>query len=478
MSSTLPARLFRLVHRRKVEALAGIPGPPPSFPLGNALDFLGKPPWEVFAGYGRAYGGMALAWIGGTPVVVLNDPTLIARVLGAGSAGYYKDAPGKALEPVITKRCLFIANGDDWAYRRSIHPARGEVADEWLASVVPTLRDAVASGVRRLAERNPGGVDLYDGLERVAFDAFAVAAWGEPLGDGAYREFVALGMVGDRRMQPPSQSAPPLCPMFYADRRRWYGRFDGLIEKARREADPSRTDLLARSLRRNPDVPRDDFRDLLANVFYGGVFSATSGLVTALYLLAHHPAEEAILRDQLKGLDLGSPAVGPADLDACPRLGSIVLEALRYLTPVPLMARSVVTTRPVELGGHTLPPDTKLFLTNWAIHRSPDLWADPDRFDPGRWESGGAEAHPIGGPDFFPFGQGARTCVGMPFALAYMKTALATIISRHRVELDRSVPYKATYFFGVMIPRGLKGRFLPVGPLHADAPEDSDSPVG
>ena len=463
MTATLPGRLFRLLHRRKIEAFAGIPGPPPSFPLGNALDFLGKPPWEVFAGYGRAHGGMALAWIGGTPVVVLNDADLIARVLGADSAGYYKDAPKRALEPVITRRCLFIANGDDWAYRRSIHPARGEAADEWLDSVVPTLRDAVASGVRRLAEANPSGVDLYDGLERVAFDAFAEATWGEPLGDEAYREFVALGKVGDRRMRAPLQLAPPLCPMFHADRRRWYGRFDGLVDKARRVADPARLDLLARSLRKGSTAPHDDFRDLLANVFYGGVYSATSGLVTALYLLAHHPAEEAVLRYALKGLDLDAPTVEPADLDACPRLGSTVLEALRYLTPVPLMARSVVTTRTVELGGHSLPPDTKLFLTNWLIHRSPDHWANPDRFDPGRWESGGPDARPIGGPHFFPFGQGPRMCVGMPFALTYMKTALAAILSRYRVEVDRSLPYKPTYFFGVMIPRGLAARFSPVG---------------
>src|SRR6185312_1442224 len=291
----------------------------------------------------------------------------------------------------------------------------------------------------------------------------AVAAWGEPLGDEAYREFVALGKVGDRRMQTPLQFAPPLCPMFYADRKRWYGRFDGLIDKALRHPDPSRRDLLALSIRKGPKVPHDDFRDLLANVFYGGVYSATSGLVTALYLLAHHPDEEARLREGLKGLDLDAPDVDPSDLDACPRVGATVLEALRYLTPVPLMARSVVTTRTAELGGHSLAPDTKLFLTNWAIHRSPDHWADPDRFDPARWESGGSEANPIGSPQFFPFGQGPRMCVGMPFAMAYMKTALATILSRHEVKVDRSLPYQPTYFFGVMIPRGLVARFEPVG---------------
>lgn len=460
MATTLSERLFRRFHGRTMAAFAGIPGPSPTFPLGNALDFLKKKsrPWEVVAEYGEAYGGMAVFWLGGTPVVALSDPDLIASVLGEGSAGYYKDAPKQALEPVITPRCLFIANGDDWAYRRSIHPSRGPAADEWLDSTVPALRDAVASGVARLASEHRSGFDLYEGLERVAFDAFAVAAWGEPLGDEAYREFVALGKVGDRRMQSPIQSVPPLCPMFYADRKRWYGRFEGLIARARKDPDPTRTDLLALSLRKGPEIPHDDFRDLLANVFYGGVYSATSGLATALYLLARNPPEEARLLGALPTLDLDSPTIKPADLEACPTLGATILETLRHTTPVPLMARSVITTRPVKLGGHTLPADTKLFLTSATIHRSTAHWPDPDRFNPARWEPGGTATDPIGSPHFFPFGQGARTCVGMNFAVLYMKVALATILAKFRVEIDPRSTLQPTYFFGVMTPRGISSR--------------------
>jgi cytochrome P450 len=462
MATTLTERLFRRLHARKMAAYAGIPGPTPSFPLGNARDFLKnkKRPWEVVAGYGQAHGGMVVFWIGGTPVVALSDPDLIARVLDAGASDYYKDAPKQALEPVITRRCLFIANGDDWAYRRKIHPAVGEAADEWLKSVVPALRDSVTSGADRLSMGDHrSGFDLYDGLERVSFDAFAVAAWGEPLGDEAYREFVALGKAGDRRMQTPLQFAPPLCPMFYADRRRWYGRFDNLIARARKDPDPARLDLLAVSLRKGPKVPHDDFRDLLANVFYGGVYSATSGLVTALDLLARHPQEEARLVEGLIGLDLGAPGVTPGDLEACPTLGATVLEALRYSTPVPLMARNVVTTRAVELGGHTLPSNTHLFLSSPTIHRSPGHWSEADRFDPSRWEPGGSATDPIGSPHFFPFGQGPRMCVGMPFAMTYMKVALATIIAKYRVRVDLGAAPDPSYFFGVMIPRGVVARF-------------------
>ena len=158
-------------------------------------------------------------------------------------------------------------------------------------------------------------------------------------------------------------------------------------------------------------------------------------------------------------LDLDAPGITPTDLDACPMLGATILETLRHTTPVPLMARNVVTTAPVELGGHALPANTHLFLTSVPAHRSPDHWPEPDRFDPSRWEPGGSAADPIGSPHFFPFGQGERMCVGMPFAMTYMKVALATILSRFRVTIDPGSAYPSMYFFGVMIPRGIPARF-------------------
>src|SRR5689334_22348261 len=101
---------FRVAFRQKVRAFAGIPGPPPQFPLGNLLDFVGRRPWDVLADYGKRYGGMSVAWAFGTPLVVLNDPDLIGDVLDRNHADYYKDVPRDALAPVITPQCLFISN--------------------------------------------------------------------------------------------------------------------------------------------------------------------------------------------------------------------------------------------------------------------------------------------------------------------------------------------------------------------------------
>src|SRR5262245_55417029 len=99
----LLAKLFRLFHRKKMQALAGIPGPTPLFPLGTLHEFWGKVAWDVCADYQKAYGGLTLIWVAGTPALVLNDPELIREVLITRREQFYKDDPTKAFRPVLKK---------------------------------------------------------------------------------------------------------------------------------------------------------------------------------------------------------------------------------------------------------------------------------------------------------------------------------------------------------------------------------------
>ncbi len=454
---------FRWAHPWKVKAFEGIPGPSPRFPFGSASDFLGRPqPWEVCAEYGRRYGGMVLVWVFGKPFVVLNDPALIGEVLDAKNGSYYKDAPVAALLPVITRFCLFISNGADWARRRALHPFSAPWFGEWLGAQAPAFRAALEAKVEHsIAACAAGPIDLLPAIQRLSFDVFARVVFGEELTGDDYERFLHLGRVGHRRMRYPFPFlALPYGPHFYRDRRLWYDKFSRLIEAAARGPAPERTDLLAELVRRGVPVGGEEFRALLANVFYGGVFSVTSCLVTTLYLLDRHPEIAATLRAEVGELFARSPPFDGAALGASPYLDGVVRESLRYLTPVPIFPRNVQTTGPVELGGHVLPANTILLITNWALHRSPAHWKEPDRYDPSRWAGGEAAANPMGSGYFFPFGRGPRACVGMPFALCYLKIALATFLVRARWEMPPGQDYRQSFFFGVMMPQGLRARAL------------------
>jgi cytochrome P450 len=59
------------------------------------------------------------------------------------------------------------------------------------------------------------------------------------------------------------------------------------------------------------------------------------------------------------------------------------------------------------------------------MHHRADLWPDPERFDPTRFL--GKKVDPT---TYFPFGGGARRCIGMAFASYEMRIVLATILAR------------------------------------------------
>jgi cytochrome P450 family 110 len=58
-------------------------------------------------------------------------------------------------------------------------------------------------------------------------------------------------------------------------------------------------------------------------------------------------------------------------------------------------------------------------------HRRPDVWPDPERFDPTRFVAG--RPSPF---TFFPFGGGVRRCLGAAMATFEIKTVLPEVLSR------------------------------------------------
>ena len=337
--------------------------------------------------------------------------------------------------------------------------------DDWLTGQVVPVRAAIRASLRPLTDRaGSAPVDLTGAIQRLSFDVFSVATLGRVLEGDAYRWFLRMARTGDLRMKLDLALPvlPPPLPGFFAARRSWFGLFDRLIEEAKGDpAAPPRPDLLHTCLRLGFNVSTPVFRAAMANIFYGGVFSVTSVLATSLYLLARDPAAEGRLREEVRGLTAQGGDFDRAALEGCAYLDAVLREAMRFYPPVPLYFRNVVPDRAIEFAGRTVPADTLLFVTNWFLHRESPHWRAPERFDPGRWLDGGSSRDPLGSDYFFPFGRGPRTCLGMPFALLFLKLALATIVAESRVEIDRSVDYIQDFFFGVMMPKGLECRFRP-----------------
>ncbi len=452
--------LFRVLEARSAESLKGLPGPVPTFPLGDAADFMGgRWPWEVCADYAKTYGGLTLTWLFGRPALVLNDPELIGEVLDTRWEDFYKKDPVAALRPVITEKSLFITNlGDGWAEARRDNPLTQAKPSGWIDQQVGPLRQEVSACIQsRIEKSQREPLDLYTDTQRLMFDAFSRAFWGETFGDDHFDWFHTLAREGTRRMGRPFQFLPAISPFFLSAREKWYASFTARVRAARADPKPAATDLLHATVARCPQMPDEALAESLATNFFGGVFSCASTVNTALYLLTKHPGEMDVLRRAVRAEFNGD--YDRATLDACRPLEFAVRETMRYYPAVPIYFRNSAKDKEVKLGAYTLPPDTLLMISNWHLHKQSAHWGDPETFRPARWDHGGAEANPFGSGYFFPFGRGPRACIGSEFALLAIKIAITTLLVETEPTLEGDPEYKQHFFFGVMMPKGLMGRF-------------------
>ena len=458
--------LFKLLYGRKARAFDGIPGPEPSFPMGNAGEFLDKTrhPWEVCCDFAHEFGGVTLVWMANQPALILNDPDLIGEVLESNWTSFYKDAPCKALAPVITRGSLFITNyGNGWSKAHAENPFTTLNQEQFLRQQIGPLQTVIKKDVQKFIDRSVSSdIDLYWDMQKLSFRAFSQVFWGQTFGDEVFEWFQSLARTGDRRMQckiPTLLNIPPLRPGFYSARSRWYSMFERLVKEARKNPDPDAPDMLNQVLSKGQGLPDSVLAETLATNFFGGVFSGTSTINTTLYLLAQHPGERDKLIAALKNDLAGEDSYDFEKLHSCQQLDFVLREAMRYYPAVPLYLRNSMKDHEVKLGNHMLPRNTMLFISNYYLHKYSDHWPQAEKFDPSRWDKGVAEENPFASRYFFPYGRGPRACIGQQYGIFYTKIALATLLLNSKVKLDPTQKFDQHFFFGVMMPKGLKAKF-------------------
>ena len=162
-------------------------------------------------------------------------------------------------------------------------------------------------------------------------------------------------------------------------------------------------------------------------IFGGGYETTATSLAWTLFLLTQHPHIAADVLNELESV-LGGEAPTVEQLDELPLLERVVKESLRVIPPGTWNAR--VTSQPTELGGYALPPGTEVLVSIYQTHHMPELYPQPEKFDPDRWGSISPTVF-----EYTPFSAGSRMCIGATFAMMEMKIVLAILLQRYRLQL-------------------------------------------
>jgi cytochrome P450 len=176
-------------------------------------------------------------------------------------------------------------------------------------------------------------------------------------------------------------------------------------------------------------------RDEVVTLLLAGHETTSNALTWTWYLLSQNDDAEARWRGELRSV-LGGRPPSFEDLPALKYTEMVLAESMRLFPPAWGIGRRAL--RDVELGGFHIPAGSILALTPYVMHRDERFWPDPLRFDPERFT---VEAR-AGRPKFayFPFGGGARSCIGESFAWMEGILLLATIGQRWRLRLAPGHP--------------------------------------
>lgn len=370
--------------------------------------------------------------IGSRVVYVITDFELFHRVVVENADSYERGLLFERIR-LIFEESLIVADGQQHKdLRRLLQPAFHRTV---LESYTPTVRrnaDALASSWR------PGQIidiraelldlvitDLLGSMfshEPDISELRLISSLIENIGAGAIvgsvlpKRLASLPLPVNRKFLSAGTRLRDYCRELLVARRVSGARHNDLI------------DLLLNS----PGVEQrsDKFlAEQAVTILFGGIDALTATLTWSLREVSQRPEVASKLRREIA--EAGD--VSSRSLDELDYLNWFLNEVTRIHSPLLQTRRSVTT---VELGGFAFPAGTDIGYSIAAVHRDPNLFAEPNTFDPDRWSSSnpGAKIR-----SFVPFSMGNQMCIGRNFAWPVLQTTLHSLLSKWEF---RPVPAK------------------------------------
>jgi cytochrome P450 len=390
-----------------------------------------------FGRLAREYGDLAHFRLGGHDAYLVSHPDLIKEVL-------------------VTQQHRFMkGRGLQWAKHflgEGLLTSEGEFHTRQRRLSQPAFHRArLESYARTMSDYAVRARDRFEEGREVAFDhemsALTMAIVGKTLFDADVRgeaeeigESLTTVVSLFPRFTLPFAAALQRLPL-PANRRfeRARRRLDATVYRMiaeRRASGQDRGDLLSMLLAARDEegdgtgMSDGQLRDELMTLFLAGHETTSNALAWTFYLLSQNPECEERLGAELQDA-LGERPPGFDDLPRLRYAERVLAESMRIFPPAWGLGRRALDD--VTLGEYRLAKGSHFAMAAFIVHRDPRFWPDPLRFDPDRFLPEAKAARPRFA--YFPFGGGARQCIGESFAWMEGVLLLAAIAQRWRLEL-------------------------------------------
>jgi len=390
----------------------------------------------------RVYGDIYKARVYGSSVYAIRDVEFAHHVLVENWQNYVK---GQLIKRValLLGNGLMVSKGDLWKrQRRMIQPVFSHESIGASTKLIAAVNTALL-GRWQLAARRNETVNVTRDVSGMALEVMLRFIFGD--------DYERVRSHFDLLSQEPARN------MEFASSFRALGKIILAVIERRRRGPATSTDALgmlipARDPQSGQLMQDSQLIDEILTLIVAGHETTASTLNWTWYLISQHAEVEQALSNELKALPIFS---GFDDLPRFLYTRQIIEEAMRLYPAGWLVTRRAL--RDDRLGEYLVPAGTEIYIPPYFIQRHPDLWEEPDRFNPDRFRpENSRRRHRLA---TIPFSAGPRNCIGASFARMEMQIHLMTIakdlrlryVQSRPIELEAGVNLRSKYDF-IMYP--------------------------
>jgi len=392
-------------------------------------------PIHLFQHLAEEYGDISHYKIGWHHIVFLNHPEYIREVLVVQNDNFIKERTVQRSKMLLGEGMITSEGAQHRMQRQVAQPA-------FHRQRIPEYADVMVREAARMretwqhGERRDIAIDMMHlTLNVVAGTLFATDLRAEvnELADAINR---IMGLYNFLVMLPAAEwlvhARPPGLAAFVRARKRIDAVVYRMIEAHRRQRSDSGS-LLDLMLAASPDRSAESersLRDQVITIFLAGYETVANALAWTWYLLSQNPQCEQRFHEEID-CELRGRLPAFDDVPRLRYLEMVLAESMRLYPPAWAMGRYALND--FQLGEYLLPAKTTILASQFITHRDSRYFSDPLRFDPERFTPE-AKARRTKFT-YFPFGAGARQCIGESFAWMEGVLLLAVLGQKWKMSL-------------------------------------------
>ena len=403
---------------------------PPSAGTGGREEI--RNPLRFFMWLTQTYGDIVQYRSSVEPAYLINHPDYIRHVLQTNGQNYNKDTfLNKYMLESLTGQGLLTSENPLWReQRRLIQPAFHKQS---LPKFAELMRQAVSRTVGRLDEvaaaRQP--VNIAAEMMRLTLDvvtealfSFDITGQADEIGE-AMDTMAAIGKPRHRKVRAAIELLDEIV----------YAIINERLEHPQRERDDLLNMLLDARYDDGSPMPVRQVRDEVMSLLVAGHETTANTLSWTWYLLDQNPDVVAELEAEIDTV-LAGDVPNVSDFSRLPYTEKVIQEAMRLYPSAWSISRRALGDD--EIDGFFIPANSIVAMSPYTMHRHPGFWDEPERFDPERFAPEKVAARPRFA--YFPFGGGARQCIGNNFAIMESMIIIPAIAGRFRLRRASAEP--------------------------------------